>query len=132
MRLAGGSTVDSRGQLPAAHLLCPSLLRGPCAALALLTLALGQLLSGRARKGAVQETDGSAVLCLCQVEAAVEGQTIPTTKEALLNPVVISRNDQERTLIEPSINSCRIRFVPRPAYHGRRALCLPQWRLATA
>ena len=44
-----------------------------------------------------------------EVEAVVEGQTIPTTKEALLNPVVISRNDQERTLIEPSINSCRIR-----------------------
>jgi hypothetical protein len=59
-----------------------------------------------------------------EVEAAVEGQTIPTTKEALLNPVVISRNDQERTLIEPSINSCRIRSVPAPAsQRGQLGAC---------
>ena len=59
-----------------------------------------------------------------EVEAAVEGQTIPTTKEALLNPVVISRNDQERTLIEPSINSCRIRSGPAPRNQlGDRGAC---------
>ncbi|ORZ31242.1 hypothetical protein BCR44DRAFT_76134 [Catenaria anguillulae PL171] len=31
-----------------------------------------------------------------------------TTKEVLLNPVVVSRNEGERVLIEPSINSVRI------------------------
>ena len=33
---------------------------------------------------------------------------VSSSKELLLNPIVVSRNDKERVLIEPSINAIRV------------------------
>lgn len=47
---------------------------------------------------------------------------VRTSKELLLNPVVISRNDKERVLIEASINSVRISIAIKQADDIERIL----------
>ncbi|KAJ3346468.1 Actin- protein 2/3 complex subunit 4 [Entophlyctis luteolus] len=46
-----------------------------------------------------------------------------TTKEALLTPVVISRNENERVLVEPSVNSLRVSIKIKQADDLERLLC---------
>ncbi|KAJ3239737.1 Arp complex subunit [Chytriomyces hyalinus] len=46
-----------------------------------------------------------------------------TTKEALLTPVQISRNENEKVLIEPSVNSLRISIKIKQADDLERILC---------
>ena len=45
------------------------------------------------------------------------------TKEALLTPVVISRNENEKVLIEGSINSLRVSIKIKQADEIERILC---------
>jgi actin related protein 2/3 complex subunit 4 len=45
------------------------------------------------------------------------------SKEALLNPLTISRNENERVLIEPSINSIRLSIKIKQADEVERLLC---------
>ncbi|KAJ9071237.1 Arp complex subunit [Entomophthora muscae] len=45
------------------------------------------------------------------------------TKEVLLNPVHISRNENERVLIEPSINSVRVSIKIKQADEIEKILC---------
>ena len=51
-----------------------------------------------------------------EVEAA-------SSKEVLLNPLVISRNENEKVLIEPSINSIRLSIRIKQADEIERILC---------
>ncbi|KAL1405047.1 Actin-related protein 2/3 complex subunit 4 [Vanrija pseudolonga] len=46
-----------------------------------------------------------------------------TTPEVLLNPVVVSRNEHERVLIEPSINSIRVSISIKQADETEKILC---------
>ncbi|KAF9481509.1 actin-related protein ARPC3 [Pholiota conissans] len=46
-----------------------------------------------------------------------------TSKEVLLNPLTISRNENERVLIEPSINSIRLSIRIKQADEIERILC---------
>ena len=41
----------------------------------------------------------------------------------LLNPVVISRNEKERVLVEPSINSIRVSIAIKQADDIEKLLC---------
>ncbi|KZW00996.1 arp2/3 complex 20 kDa subunit [Exidia glandulosa HHB12029] len=50
----------------------------------------------------------------------VEAQS---SREVLLNPLVISRNENERVLIEPSVNSVRLSIKIKQADEIERALC---------
>ncbi|ETS84894.1 Actin-related protein 2/3 complex subunit 4 [Pestalotiopsis fici W106-1] len=56
----------------------------------------------------------TAALCLCNFASQTsERHNVPeieaqTSPEVLLNPLVIARNENERVLIEPSVNSVRI------------------------
>ena len=43
--------------------------------------------------------------------------------EMLLNPVIISRNEKERVLIEPSVNSIRVSIAIKQADEIERLLC---------
>lgn len=45
------------------------------------------------------------------------------SKEVLLNPLIISRNENERVLIEPSVNSIRISIKIKQADEIERILC---------
>ena len=45
------------------------------------------------------------------------------SKEVLLNPLVISRNENERVLIEPSVNSIRLSIKIKQADEIERILC---------
>ena len=45
------------------------------------------------------------------------------SKEVLLNPLTISRNENERVLIEPSINSIRMSIKIKQADEIERILC---------
>ena len=45
------------------------------------------------------------------------------SKEVLLNPLTISRNENERVLIEPSINSIRLSIKIKQADEIERILC---------
>lgn len=45
------------------------------------------------------------------------------SKEALLNPLVISRNENEKVLIEPSVNSVRVSIKVKQADDLERILC---------
>ena len=45
------------------------------------------------------------------------------SKEVLLNPLTISRNENERVLIEPSVNSVRISIKIKQADEIERILC---------
>ncbi|KAF5370591.1 hypothetical protein D9758_001974 [Tetrapyrgos nigripes] len=45
------------------------------------------------------------------------------SKEVLLNPLIISRNENERVLIEPSINSIRLSIRIKQADEIERILC---------
>ena len=45
------------------------------------------------------------------------------SKEVLLNPLIISRNENERVLIEPSINSIRLSIKIKQADEIERVLC---------
>ncbi|KAG0288612.1 Arp complex subunit [Linnemannia gamsii] len=47
---------------------------------------------------------------------------VGTSKEVLLNPVVISRNDKERVLIETSVNSLRVSIAIKQADEIERIL----------
>ncbi len=46
-----------------------------------------------------------------------------TSREALLNPLVISRNEKEQVLIEPSINSVRMSIKIKQQDDIERILC---------
>jgi hypothetical protein len=46
-----------------------------------------------------------------------------TSKELLLTPVIISRNEKEKVLIETSINSVRISIAVKQADEIERILC---------
>ncbi|KAH8851228.1 Actin-related protein 2/3 complex subunit 4 [Schistosoma japonicum] len=48
---------------------------------------------------------------------------VRTSKELLLNPVVISRNEKERVLIEGSINSVRVSIAIKQSDEMERLLC---------
>jgi len=48
---------------------------------------------------------------------------IRTSKEVLLNPLTISRNENERVLIEPSVNSIRLSIKIKQADEIERILC---------
>lgn len=56
------------------------------------------------------------VSCCLQVEVC-------TSKELLLTPVVVSRNKQERVLIEPSVNSVRVSIAVKQADDIEKILC---------
>ncbi|KAI0051809.1 actin-like protein ARPC3 [Auriscalpium vulgare] len=45
------------------------------------------------------------------------------SKEVLLNPMIISRNENERVLIEPSVNSIRLSIKIKQADEIERILC---------
>lgn len=45
------------------------------------------------------------------------------SKEVLLNPLIISRNENERVLIEPSVNSIRLSIKIKQADEIERILC---------
>lgn len=45
------------------------------------------------------------------------------SKEVLLNPLIISRNENERVLVEPSVNSIRISIKIKQADEIERILC---------
>ena len=45
------------------------------------------------------------------------------SQETLLNPVVISRNEKERVLVEPSINSIRVSIAIKQADDIEKLLC---------
>jgi len=45
-----------------------------------------------------------------------------TSKEVLLNPLIISRNDKEKVLIETSVNSLRISIAIKQADESERIL----------
>jgi len=46
-----------------------------------------------------------------------------TSKEVLLNPLTISRNENERVFIEPSVNSIRVSIKIKQADEIERILC---------
>ena len=46
-----------------------------------------------------------------------------TSKEVLLNPLTISRNENERVLVEPSVNSIRVSIKIKQADEIERILC---------
>jgi hypothetical protein len=48
---------------------------------------------------------------------------VKESPEVLLHPVVISRNEKERVLIEPSINSIRISIAIKQADEIEKLLC---------
>lgn len=48
---------------------------------------------------------------------------VRTSKELLMTPVVVSRNKQEKVLIEPSINSVRVSISVKQADDIERILC---------
>jgi len=50
----------------------------------------------------------------------VEARSSP---EVVMNPLIISRNDKEKTLIEPSVNSIRISIKVKQADEIERILC---------
>ncbi|KAJ9115292.1 hypothetical protein QFC20_001159 [Naganishia adeliensis] len=58
----------------------------------------------------------------------VEAQT---SVEVLLNPLIISRNESERVLVEPSINSIRISIAIKQADEIERILCKKFTRFMT-
>jgi actin related protein 2/3 complex subunit 4 len=70
-----------------------------------------------------------AALCLGQFSSqVVERHNKPevevrTSKELLMTPVVVSRNKQEKVLIEPSINSVRVSISVKQADDIERILC---------
>lgn len=70
-----------------------------------------------------------AALCLKQFGSqVVERHNKPeievrTSRELILNPVIVSRNKQERVLIEPSINSVRISIGVKQADETEKILC---------
>ncbi|KAI1796512.1 actin-like protein ARPC3 [Ganoderma leucocontextum] len=48
---------------------------------------------------------------------------VASSKEVLLNPLTISRNENERVLVEPSVNSVRISIKIKQADEIERILC---------
>lgn len=54
-----------------------------------------------------------------------------TSVEVLLNPLIISRNESERVLVEPSINSIRISIAIKQADEIERILCKKFTRFMT-
>ncbi|CAH8470364.1 unnamed protein product [Schistosoma intercalatum] len=48
---------------------------------------------------------------------------VRTSKELLLNPVIISRNEKERVLIEGSINSVRVSIAIKQSDEIEKLLC---------
>ncbi|KAI0982266.1 hypothetical protein GJ496_004849 [Pomphorhynchus laevis] len=70
-----------------------------------------------------------AALCLQNFESqSIERHNKPEVevkmcKEALLNPVLISRNEKERVLIEGSINSLRVSIAIKQADDLEKMLC---------
>ncbi len=48
---------------------------------------------------------------------------VKESPELLLNPVIISRNEKERVLIEPSINSIRVSIAIKQADEIEKLLC---------
>lgn len=48
---------------------------------------------------------------------------VQTSKELLLNPVVVSRNERERVLIEGSINSVRVSIAIKQSDEIDRIIC---------
>ncbi|VEL28204.1 unnamed protein product [Protopolystoma xenopodis] len=71
----------------------------------------------------------NAALCIENFPSqVVEGHNKPevevkTSKELLLNPVVISRNEKERVLVEGSVNSVRISICIKQSDEIERLLC---------
>lgn len=49
--------------------------------------------------------------------------TLRASKEVLLNPLTISRNENERVYIEPAINSIRVSIKIKQADEIERILC---------
>src|SRR5882757_6299898 len=70
-----------------------------------------------------------AAICLVDFNSqVVERHNKPevevrTSRELLLNPVVISRNEKERVLVEASINSVRVSIAIKQADEIEKILC---------
>lgn len=58
-----------------------------------------------------------------QLLTALNRADIRTTPEVLLHPLIISRNESERVLIEPSINSIRVSISIKQADDIEKILC---------
>ena len=58
-----------------------------------------------------------------RVTALTDHPLCRSSREVLLNPLVISRNENERVLIEPSINSIRLSIKIKQADEIERVLC---------
>ncbi|XP_014789676.1 actin-related protein 2/3 complex subunit 4 [Octopus bimaculoides] len=71
----------------------------------------------------------TAAMCLQNFESQVVERhnkpevEVKTSKELLLTPVVISRNEKEKVLIEGSINSLRISIAVKQADEIEKILC---------
>ncbi|RXG57564.1 Actin-related protein 2/3 complex subunit 4 [Armadillidium vulgare] len=71
----------------------------------------------------------SAAICLQNFNSqVVERHNKPevevrSSKELLMTPVVVSRNEKERVLVEPSINSLRISIAIKQADEIEKILC---------
>jgi actin related protein 2/3 complex subunit 4 len=57
--------------------------------------------------------------------------TYSNSQEALLQPLLVSRNESERVLIEPSINSIRLSIAIKQADEIERILCKKFTRFMT-
>lgn len=58
-----------------------------------------------------------------QLSSSQNRADIRTTPEVLLHPLIISRNESERVLIEPSINSIRVSISIKQADDIEKILC---------
>jgi len=71
----------------------------------------------------------SAAICLHNFNSqVVERHNKPevevrSSKELVMNPVVVSRNDKEKVLVEPSINSLRVSIAIKQSDDIERILC---------
>ena len=72
-----------------------------------------------------QQTRGRGTVCtFCHTIApSIPNAIYSGSKEVLLNPLTISRNENERVLIEPSVNSIRMSIKIKQADEIERILC---------
>ena len=65
----------------------------------------------------------SAYFCSLYLYSALADLPRRGSKEVLLNPLTISRNENERVLVEPSVNSIRVSIKIKQADEIERILC---------
>lgn len=69
------------------------------------------------------EVEVGCVVLLLALVHSTHHRITSTSKEVLLNPLTISRNENEKVLIEPSINSIRLSIKIKQADEIERILC---------